>query len=88
MVPTEATKVKRFRVRLIMLLYNVLVATEFPMLFRLVDIAKQLETRHREDQAEKEQRKLVMGKTQSKTEKAAMVGKQVEQSTYPVLPTQ
>ena len=40
MVPTEAAKVRRFRAGLIMPLYNVLLATEFSMLSRLVDIAK------------------------------------------------
>ena len=54
MVPTEPAKVRKFRVGLIMLLYNVLVATEFPMLSKLVDTAKKLKARHREDQAEKE----------------------------------
>ena len=75
MVSIEATKVKRFRAGLIMLLYNVLVAIEFSMLSKLVDTTKQLKARHREDQVEKEQRKLIMGKTHSKKEKAAMVGK-------------
>ena len=54
MVPTEAANIKRFRVGLIMLLYNVLVAIEFSIIFRLVDTANQLETRYREDQVEKE----------------------------------
>ena len=40
MVPTEAVKVKKFREGLIMPLYNVLVAMEFPMLFKMVDMAK------------------------------------------------
>ena len=40
MVPTEAMKVKRFKARLITLLYNVLVAIEFFTLFKLVDTAK------------------------------------------------
>ena len=88
MVPTEVAKIRRFRAGLIMPLYNVLLATVFPTLSRLVDTAKQLETRHQEDQIEREQRKLVKGKTQSKIEKTAMVGRQAEQSTYPVPPTQ
>ena len=54
MVPTEATKVKRFRAGLIMPLYNVLVAMEFSMLFKLVDTAKQLKVRHQEDREERE----------------------------------
>ena len=46
MVPTEAMKVKRFKVELITLLYNALVAVKLPMLSKLVDTAKQLEARH------------------------------------------
>ena len=49
MVPTEAAKVRRFRARLITPLYNVLVAAEFSTLSRLVDTAKQVKIRHRED---------------------------------------
>ena len=59
MVPTEAAKVRRFREGLITSLYNVLLATEFPTLSRLVDTAKQLETRHQEDQIEREQRRIM-----------------------------
>ena len=53
MVPTEAMKVKRFKARLITPLYNALVAVEFSTLSKLVDIAKQLEARHREDKEER-----------------------------------
>ena len=57
MVPTEAMKVKRFKARLVMALYNALVAVEFPTLFKLVDTAKLLEARHREDKEKREQRR-------------------------------
>ena len=75
MVPTEAAKVRRFRVGLITPLYNVLLAMEFSIISRLVDTAKQLETRHQEDQIEKEQRRISMEKAPSKAEKTARVGK-------------
>ena len=78
MVPTEVAKVRRFRAGLITPLYNVLLATEFPTLSRLIDTAKQLETRHREDLMEKEQRKITKGKTQSQIERTAAVGGQIE----------
>ena len=87
MVPTEATKVRRFRAGLITSLYNVLVVAEYSTLFRLVDTAKQVEVRHREDQVEREQRRMSMGKAPSRTEKTARVGRQVEQFTYAVPPT-
>ena len=54
---------KRFKVGLIIPLYNALVAIEFPTLSKLVDIAKQLEARHREDREEREQKRQLMGKT-------------------------
>ena len=38
-----------FRAGLIMLLYNALVAMEFPTLSKLIDTVKQLEARHREE---------------------------------------
>ena len=57
MVPTEAMKVKRFKAGLITPLYNTLVVVEFPTLFKLVDIAKQLEVRHREDREERKQKR-------------------------------
>ena len=53
MVPTEAIKVKRFKIGLVTSLYNALVAVEFPTLSKLVDTAKQLEASHREDKEEK-----------------------------------
>ena len=64
MVPMEAMKVERFKAGLITLLYNALVAIEFLMLSKLVDIAKQLEARHREDREEREQKRQLTGKTQ------------------------
>ena len=54
MVPTEAIKVKRFNAGLITPLYNALVAMKFSTLSKLVDTAKQLEARHREDREERE----------------------------------
>ena len=65
MVPIKAMKVKRFKARLITLLYNALVAIEFPTLSKLVDTAKQLEARHREDREERKQKRQLIGKTQS-----------------------
>ena len=57
MVPTEAMKVKRFKVGLVTPLYNALVAVKFPTLSKLVDTAKQLKARHREDKEEREQKR-------------------------------
>ena len=57
MVPNEAMKVKRFKSGLVMPLYNALVAVEFLTLSKLVDTAKQLEARHREDKEEREQKR-------------------------------
>ena len=54
MVPIEAMKVKRFKARLITPLYNALVVVEFFTLSKLIDTAKQLEARHREDKEERE----------------------------------
>ena len=62
MVPTEAIKMKRFKARLVTPLYNALVAVEFPTLSKLVDTAKQLEARHREDREEREQKRQLTGK--------------------------
>ena len=64
MVPTEAMKVKRFKAGLVTSLYNALVAVEFPTLFKLIDIAKQLEARHREDREERKQNRQLTGKAQ------------------------
>ena len=75
MVQTEVAKVRRFRAGLITLLYNVLLAMEFSTLSRLVDTAKQLETRHQEDQIEREQRRISMGKAPSKAKMIVRVGK-------------
>ena len=47
-----------------------------------------METRHQEDQIEREQRRISMGKAPSKIVKTARIGKQIEQFTYPVPPTQ
>ena len=63
MVPIEAMKVKRFKVGLVTLLYNALVAVEFPMLSKLIDTAKQLEARHREDREEREQKRQLTDET-------------------------
>ena len=57
MVLTEAMKVKRFKAGLVTLLYNALVPVEFPMLSKLVDTAKQLEARQREDREERKQKR-------------------------------
>ena len=57
MMPTEAMKVKRFKAGLVTPLYNALVAVKFPMLSKLVDTAKQLETRHQEDREERKQKR-------------------------------
>ena len=66
MVSIEAMKVKRFKAGLVTLLYNVLVAIEFPMLSKLVDTAKQLKAKHRE---EREQNRQLTGKAQAVEEK-------------------
>ena len=57
MVPTEAMKVKRFKVELVTPLYNALVAIEFPTLSKLIDTVKQLEARHQEYREEREQKR-------------------------------
>ena len=86
MVPTEATKVKRFKVGLVTPLYNALVAVEFPTLSKLVDTAKQLEARHREDKEEREQKRQLMGKTQSSRGKGTAESQTVEQVVYQMPP--
>ena len=78
MVPTEAMKVKRFKVGLITPLYNALVAVEFPTLSKLVDTAKQLEARHREDREEREQKRQLTGKAQGSRGKAIAESQTVE----------
>src|SRR5262249_52601684 len=65
-VPTEAARVRRFKLGLIMPLYTVLAATEFPTLSRLVDKAKELETRSNEEKKERELRKDGRNKNQGK----------------------
>ena len=82
MVPTEAMKVKRFKVGLVTPLYNALVAAEFPMLSKLVDTAKQLEARHREDREEREQKRQLTGKAQGSRGKAIVESQMVEQVVY------
>ena len=82
MVPTEAMKVKRFKVGLVILLYNALVAIEFPTLSKLVDTAKQLEARHREDREEREQKRQLMGKAQGSHGKTVTESQTVEQVAY------
>ena len=86
MVPTEAMKVKRFKAGLVMPLYNALVAVEFPTLSKLVDTAKQLEARHREDKEEREQKRQLTGKTQSNREKGIAESQTVEQVVYQMPP--
>ena len=86
MVLMEAMKVKRFKARLITLLYNALVAVEFPTLSKLVDTAKQLEVRHREDREEREQKRQLTGKTQDNREKSVVESQTVEQVVYQMLP--
>ena len=86
MVPTEAMKVKRFKVGLVMPLYNALVAIEFPTLSKLVDTAKQLEARHREDKEEREQKRQLTDKTQSSHGKGTTESQTVEQVVYQMLP--
>ena len=53
-VPIEAAKVERFRARLIMPLYNALVTTEFSSLTRMIDKAKMLEARYKEERIERD----------------------------------
>ena len=86
MVPTEAMKVKRFKAGLVTSLYNALVAIEFPMLSKLVDIAKQLEPRHREDKEEREQKRQLTGKTQSSHGKGTAKSQTMEQVVYQMPP--
>ena len=44
-IPTEAERIHRFKRGLVTPLYMALAATEFPTLSRLIDVAKQVETR-------------------------------------------
>ena len=85
-VPTEAARVERFRAGLIMPLYNALVATEFPSLTRMIDKAKLLEARYKEERIERDQRKKNMGKPQGGQSKGGSATT-VEQAGYPVAPT-
>ena len=55
-VPTKVVRVERFRARLIMPLYNALVATEFSTLIKVINKAKQLEARYKEERAEREEK--------------------------------
>ena len=57
MMLIETMRMDRFRVGLITVLYNLLATIEFPMLSKLIDMAKQLEARHNEDRIERKQRK-------------------------------
>ena len=75
-------KVKRFKAGLVTPLYNALVAVEFSMLSKLVDTAKQLEVRHREDKEEREQKRQLTGKTQSSRRKGTAESQTVEQVAY------
>ena len=64
-VPTEAARVERFKVRLIMPLFRALVGTEFFSLTKLIDRASQLKIKENEERAERELRKKSLGKGQS-----------------------
>ena len=86
MVPTEAMKMKRFKAGLISPLYHALAAIEFPTLSKLVDMAKQLEARHREDREEREHKRQLTGKTQGSRGKAPAEGQTVEQVDYQMPP--
>ena len=86
MVPTKAMKVKRFKAGLITLLYNALVTVEFPTLSKLIDIAKQLKARHREDREEREQKRQLTGKAQGSREKSVAESQTVEQVVYQMSP--
>ena len=86
MVPTEAMKVNRFKAGLVTPLYNALVAVEFPTLFKLVDTAKQLEARHREDREEREQKRKLTGKAQGSCGKTVIKSQTMEQVVYQMLP--
>ena len=86
MMPTEAMKVKRFKAGLVTPLYNALVAMEFPTLSKLVDIAKQLEARHREDREEREQKRQLTGKAQGSNGKIVTESQTVEQVAYQMPP--
>ena len=77
---------KRFKARLVTPLYNALVAVEFPTLSKLVDTAKQLEARHREDREEREQNRQLTGKAQGSRGKAIAESQTVEQVVYQMLP--
>ena len=78
MVPTEAMKMKRFKAGLISLLYHALAAIEFPTLSKLVDMAKQLEARHREDREEREHKRQLTGKAQGSRKKTVAESQTVE----------
>ena len=77
---------KRFKVGLISPLYHALAAIEFSTLSKLVDIAKQLEARLREDREEREHKRQLTGKTQGSRGKAPAEGQTVEQVEYQMPP--
>ena len=58
-VPTEAARVERFKARLIMSLFKVLVSIEFSSLTKLIDRASQLEIRENEEREEREQSSMI-----------------------------
>ena len=64
-VPTEAARIERFKVGLIMPLFRALASTEFSSLTKLSDRASQLEIRENEERAKRELRKKSLGKGQS-----------------------
>ena len=86
MVPTEAMKVKRLKAGLVTPLYNALAAIEFPTLSKLVDMANQLEARHRDDREEREHKRQLTGKAQGSRGKATAEGQTVEQVEYQMPP--
>ena len=86
MLPTEAMKVKRFKARLVTPLYNALVAIEFPTLSKLIDTAKQLKARHRDDKEERKQKRQLTSKAKGSHRKTVIESQMVEQVAYQMSP--
>ena len=76
---------KRFKAELITPLYHALAAIKFPTLSKLVDMAKQLEARHREDKEEREHKRQLTGKAQGSCGKVVAESQTVEPVEYQIM---
>lgn len=79
-IPTEAARIERFKSGLIAPLYNTVLTAEFPTLSKLIDKAKQWETRSKEERAEKELRRKSSGGGQGSRDGPKGIGPSVGQA--------